>query len=157
MENGTLQSQFELLLPLAANWASEQEQRILREGVPLSDREISDARAVGVKEPERVRLLPIEAIPSPAHPVLRAACQATDFVPAAPRGLTLHYGVFVRSDCWGDRALLVHELVHTAQYERLGGIEPFLRQYLIECATVGYSKSSMESEANAAVALVCAK
>jgi hypothetical protein len=142
---------------LAANWASEQEQRILREGVPLSDREISDARAVGVKEPERVRLLPIEAIPSPAHPVLRAACQATDFVPAAPRGLTLHYGVFVRSDCWGDRALLVHELVHTAQYERLGGIEPFLRQYLIECATVGYSKSSMESEANAAVALVCAK
>jgi hypothetical protein len=147
MENGVLQSQFEVLLPLAANWATEQEQRILREGVPLSQREISDARAVGVKEPERVRLLPVEAIPSPTHPVLKAACQATNLVPAAPRGLTLNYGVFVRSDCWGDRALIVHELVHTAQYERLGGIEPFLRQYLLECATVGYSQSPMESEA----------
>ena len=155
MENGTLQTQFEVLLPLAADWAAEQERRILRDGVPLSEREISDARAVGVKEPERVRLLPVEAIPSPAHPLLKAACDATNFVPARPRGLTIHYGVFVRADCWGDRALLVHELVHTAQYERLGGIKPFLRQYLYECATVGYSNSSMEGEANAAIARFC--
>jgi hypothetical protein len=155
MESGALVSQFDVLLPLAANWATEQEQRILRDGVPLSRREISDARAVGVKEPERVRLLPVDAIPAPTDPVLKAACDATNFVPVAPRGLTLNYGVFVRNDCWGDRALLVHELVHTAQYERLGGIEPFLRQYLFECATVGYSKSSMESEAITASARLC--
>jgi hypothetical protein len=155
MESGDLQSQFEVLLPLAADWATEQEKRILREGVPLSEREISDARAVGVKEPEKVRLLPVEAIPSPTHPVLKAVCDATNLVPAAPRGLTLNYGVFVRNDCWGDRSLIVHELVHTAQYERMGGIEPFLRQYLFECATVGYSKSSMESEAITAAARLC--
>jgi hypothetical protein len=156
MESGALVSQFEVLLPLAADWAMEQEERILRDGVPLSEEEISDARAVGVKEPERVRLLPIDAIPSPTHPVLQAACHATNLVPAVPRGLTLHYGVFVRSDCWRDRALIVHELAHTAQYERLGGIEPFLRQYLFECATVGYSASSMESEAITAAARLCA-
>jgi hypothetical protein len=156
MESGSLVSQFEVLLPLAAGWAKEQQQIILREGIPLSDGEIADARAVGVKEPERVRLLPVEAIPSPSHPVLKAACHATNFVPAAPRGLTLYYGVFVRSDCWGDRGLVVHELVHTAQYERLGGIEPFLRQYLLECATIGYSKSTMEMEAITAARRLCA-
>ena len=155
MESSALVSQFELLLPLATGWAAEQEQRILRDGVPLSDCEISDARAVGVKEPERVRLLPVESIPAPTHPVLKAACTATNFVPAAPCGLTLFYGVFVRSDHWRDRALIVHELVHTAQYERLGGIEPFLRQYLLECATVGYTRSSMESEAISGATRLC--
>ena len=147
MEGGLLVSQFEMLLPLATAWAAEQQQHILRAGVPLLEAEISDARRVGVKKPERVRLLEVETIPAPTHPILQAACRATNFVPAMPRGLTVFYGVFVRSDCWRDRPLIVHELVHIAQYERLGGIEPFLRQYLLECATVGYSKSSMEGEA----------
>jgi hypothetical protein len=150
-----LVSQFETLLPLARTWASEQEQRILREGVPLSDQEIADAKKIGVKNPERVRLLQVDAIPAPSHPVLKAACAATNFVPATPRGLTLHYGVFVRSDHWRKRELIVHELVHTAQYERLGGIEPFLRQYLFECATLGYAKSPMEEEAISTTARLC--
>ena len=125
----------------------EQQNRILRDGVPLSLRELSDALRVGVKDPERVRLLRVETIPSPEHPTLKAAYIAGNFAPSAPRGLTLHYGVFVRADQWRDRALIVHELVHTAQYERLGGMEPFLRQYFFECATVGYRKSAMENEA----------
>jgi hypothetical protein len=140
-------AQLDLLLPLAIQWAAEQQDRILSEGVPLSIRELADALRVGVKDPERVRLLQVEIIPSPTHPALLAAYQGGKLAPTAPRGLTLHYGVFVRADYWRDRRLIVHELVHTAQYERLGGIEPFLRQYLTECATVGYSKSALEGEA----------
>jgi|1186.fasta_scaffold130818_2 hypothetical protein len=139
--------QFDMLVPLAAEWAAQQQERILRDGVPLSLRETADALRVGVQDPERVRLLQVDIIPSPTHPVLQAAYQKINFVPSAPRGLTIHYGVFVRSDYWRDRALIVHELVHTAQYERLGGIPPFLRQYLVECATVGYYKSPLENEA----------
>ncbi|MEY2485095.1 MAG: hypothetical protein QOH39_743 [Verrucomicrobiota bacterium] len=148
-------SQLEMLLPLATSWASEQEQRILREGVPLSPSETSDAKDIGVKNPDRVRLLRVEAIPSPSHPALKAASDAINFVPQSPRGLTLHYGVFVQSDYWRERALIVHELVHTAQYERLGGIEPFLRQYLLECTTLGYVRSPMEKEAVATAARLC--
>lgn len=155
MESGSPASQFEMLLPLAVRWVAEQEHLILREGLPLSEPEIFDARTVGVKMPERVRLLQVETIPSPAHPLLKAAASATNLVPAEPRGLAVCYGVFLRSDCWRDRTLLVHELAHTAQYERLGGIEPFLRQYLLECATVGYAKSPMESEASTAVSRLC--
>lgn len=154
MELRSLAAQFELLLPRATEWAAEQEQRILRDGVPLSDAEASDARKAGVKHPEQVRLLQVDAIPSPTDPMLKAACTAANFVPESPRGLTIGRGVFVRSDYWGNRALLVHEFVHTAQYERLGGIEPFLRRYLYECATVGYSNSMMENEAAATAARI---
>jgi hypothetical protein len=42
--------------------------------------------------------------------------------------------------------------VHTAQYERLGGIEPFLRQYLRECLTIGYPEAPLEQEAIATIA-----
>lgn len=147
MQAPSLSSQFETLLPLATQWAIEQQARILNEGVPLSMSELAAALRIGIRDPERVRLLQIELIPSPTHPLLQAAYQKANFVPTAPRGLTLHYGIFVRADYWRDRALIVHELVHTAQYERLGGIQPFLRQYLMECATVGYHKSALENEA----------
>ena len=136
--------QLESLVRVAVEWVSEQQERVLRDGVPLSIRELSDALRVGVKDPERVRLLQVESIPAPTHPALKAM---GNLVPGMPRGLTVQYGVFVRSDQWRNRALIVHELVHTSQYERLGGIEPFLRQYLWECTTVGYNQSAMEAEA----------
>ena len=43
---------------------------------------------------------------------------------------------------------MAHELVHTTQYERLGGIEAFLRPYLLECLSApGYPHGPMEQEA----------
>ena len=154
MQANAFPPQLTALLPLAVQWATEQETHILEHGVPLSIRELADALRVGVKDPERVRLLQVETIPAPAHPILQAAYQQSDFGPSAPRGLTLHHGIFVRADYWRDRALIVHELVHIAQYERLGGIQQFLQQYLLECATVGYSKSAMEAEAISTAARV---
>jgi hypothetical protein len=156
MDRPSLVAQFTTLLPLAAEWAAEQEQRILREGVPLSQPELADARAAGVQEPELIRLLKVESIPSPANPMLKAACESTNIVPVAPRGLTVRYGIFLRSDCWRDRTIIAHELVHTAQYERLGGILPFLSKYLQQCATIGYSQAPMEQEALAGGQQVCA-
>jgi hypothetical protein len=155
METQSLVSQLETLLPLAVSWARENQSRILAEGVPLSEPELFEARRVGVKQPERVRLLSVPTIPFPAHPLLQAACRATNLVPESPRGLTLFYGIYLRSDCWRDRSIVVHELVHTAQYERLGGIDPFLRSYLGECMTFGYANSSMENEARAAASRLC--
>jgi hypothetical protein len=155
MEGRSAVLQIEKLLPLAVDWVSEQQERIMREGVPLTGSEMFDARKIGVKMPERVRLLQIEAIPFPSHPLLKAACEATNLVPAAPRGLAVFYGLFIRSDYWRDRTLIVHELAHTAQYERLGGIEPFLHRYIAECATVGYARSPLEGEATRVVSHLC--
>jgi hypothetical protein len=148
-------SQFETLLPLAVTWATEQEKKIVCEGVRLSEKEMGDARAIGVQNPNHIRLLQVETIPRPSQPQLRAACDAIDFLTPATRGLTLGHGIFIRSNCWGDRLLVVHELAHVAQYERLGGIVPFLCLYLYECLTVGYSASPLELEAIAVAARVC--
>jgi hypothetical protein len=157
MNQESVLSQFEMLLPLAVTWATELEQCIARDGVPLSEKEVGDARVIGVQSPDRVRLLQVEAIPRPSQPQLKAACDAIDFLTPATRGLTLGHGIFIRSDCWRDRLLVVHELVHVAQYERSGGILPFLRRYLFECLTVGYSASPLEREAIAVTARVCAE
>ena len=135
-----------MFLPLATKWAAAVEKRILREGVPLSEEEMADARAIGVRAPERVRLLALARVPAPRNLTLRSAAAAIHFLTPDTRGLALRYGIFVRSDCWGERGLVAHELVHTAQYERLGGIKPFLRQYLHRL-TVGYPAAPLEEEA----------
>ena len=80
MNQESVLSQFEMLLPLAAAWATEQEQKIVPNGVPLSEKEIGDARAIGVQSPDRVRLLQVEAIPRPSQPQLKATCDAIDFL-----------------------------------------------------------------------------
>src|SRR5207253_8818274 len=138
--------QFEMLLPLACEWAASQEQHILATGETLSDTMLTDARLVGVSVPERVRLLYVPEIPIPDDPVLRAATLETQLLSPLTRGLTLRYGIFIRSDCRLDRTMVIHELGHTAQYERLGGFQPFLRRYLFECLTIGYPEAPMEQD-----------
>ena len=155
MDRQTTLDQLDELLPLAAQWAMTQQQRVLCEGIPLSETELADAKAIGVRNPERVRLLRVDVIPVPAHPMLRAAAASMNFLTAAPRGLALDKAIFVRGDSWRDRGLIAHELAHTAQYQRLGGILPFLQAYIFQCATVGYPNAPLELEAIATAARVC--
>jgi hypothetical protein len=155
MDRQTAFEHLEELLPLATQWAMEQQQRVLCQGVPLSKDEMADAKAIGVRNPERVRLLRVDSIPVPANPMLKAAAASINFVTAAPSGLALENGIFVRADRWRDRELIVHELAHTAQYQRLGGVVPFLQTYIVQCATIGYQQAPLELEANAIAARVC--
>jgi hypothetical protein len=141
------EDQFEQLLPLAGAWAGEQEARIIISGVGLTSAQLSDARRVGVAQPERIRLLAISAIPVPEHPVLRVIGEAAGLISPFTAGLALRYGIYIRRDVFSDRFLVAHELVHTAQYERFGSIIAFLRQYLRECLTVGYPAAPLEQEA----------
>jgi hypothetical protein len=147
--------EFEILLPLACEWAAAQELCILSGGQPLSSPQLADARLVGVAELHRVRLLYVPQIPTPEHPALRAAAEATQLISPLTTGLTLRYGIFIRSDCRFHRGTVVHELAHTAQYERFGGIEPFLRSYLWECITLGYPKAPMEQEVISLTSQIC--
>jgi hypothetical protein len=137
-----------LMLPMACSWAEKQEALILRDGVALSDPLLSDARRIGILHPERVRLRVVEEIPWPLHPLLRQAAETSGLLSRDTIGLTLRYGIYIRSDFWGERRLVVHELAHTAQYERFGGFRPFLDQYLNECITPpGYPFGPLEQEA----------
>jgi hypothetical protein len=150
------QEQFKVLLPVACEWAEEQESIILRYGVPLSPVQIADAVKIGVAHPEKVRLLKVTRIPAPDRRDLCTAADATQLIYPFTRGLTFRYGIFIRADCWGDRRLVCHELVHTSQYERLGGLQQFLQQYLHECITIGYHAAPMQQEAVTTTAKLCA-
>lgn len=136
-----------LLLPAACAWAARQERIGLRDGVALSAPQLADAVRVGIEHPRQVRLCAVKNIPFPLHPMLRRAAEKTRIISPGTIGLTLRYGIFIRADYWGERRLIVHELAHTVQYERHGGFEPFLQQYLHECLTIGYPFGPLEQEA----------
>jgi hypothetical protein len=155
LSNPITPQEFDALFPLACAWAEGQEQLILGKGVGLNEAQMADARSIGIAAPERVRLLQIDEIPLPEHPGLRAAAKATGLLSPATAGLTLHYGIFIRSPFWSARDLVAHELVHVRQYEQLGGFASFLRRYLWECVTLGYSKAPMEQEAIAVAEEIC--
>ncbi len=139
--------QFAELLPLAASWAQEQESYILQHGEPLTDQQLADAKSVPVNNPQKIRLLSVNDIPMPENEKLRQAAEGNGLLTTGTIGLTLRYGIYIKSDCRQDRNVIVHELAHVAQYERCGGILEFLQQYLYECITIGYPEAPMEQQA----------
>ena len=142
-----------MILPLACAWAQRQESTILKAGVQLSPGQITAARRLGILNPGRIRLRAVSQVP-PLNGLLRRAGEKLGVVSGQTIGMALRYGIFIREEHWGDRRLLVHELAHVAQYERLGGFRGFLKQYLEECLDPGYPFGNLEQEAKQAESLV---
>ena len=142
-------------LPLATAWVLEQERFILENGLRLTEDQVADAKLVGVAKPERVRLFRVEQIPLPEHPELDAMKEAMKLTAAALSGLSLRYGIYLRANRWGQRRFVVHELAHTAQYERLEGVRAFLECYLFECLAIGFISAPMEQEAITITQRIC--
>jgi hypothetical protein len=136
-----------LIVPIGTAWVEKQEAYILRNGEPLTESQMTDARRAGVVQPERIRFLQVESLPEVDHSdVLFVAKQVGLFSSKSP-GLALGYAICIRSEAWEDRYAFVHQCVHVAQYERLGGIRPFLQQYIRECIEPGYPFGQLEQEA----------
>jgi len=148
-------SRLEEILPLACKWVESQESLILKNGIMLSAQQLSDANKIGVSYPEKIRVLPLAKIPRPLNPLLAAACDQVNFLTNGTPGLTLRYGIFIRSDCENNRNLYAHELVHVRQYETLGGIPQFLKQYITEVVTLKYENAPLEQEAKSISSNIC--
>lgn len=160
---------------VALPWALWHERRILRKGRPLSAAELSVARALGVTEPEQVRLMVVPVLPLPGallwqrwanHPGSLAAPAEPALPtrgwrwrrrekPKAPRwwagvsAITLGHGIY----CIGEppsQQLLAHELWHVRQVERSGSLRAFLALYLAQVARHGYWHAPLEVEAREA-------
>lgn len=148
-----------LLAPVllcAVAWVRARQATILRVGAALSPEQISLARTLGVAAAERVRVMQVDVVPMPLPPLPQwalAVAHRIGLISPHIAGMTLGYGIVLRADCCGDRGLLAHELMHVAQYERLGGwggVGGFLRQYVRECVWPGYPRGALELEAQRA-------
>jgi len=136
-----------VVLPAVVRWAEARQAEVLRDGVPLNDEELATAKRMGVKDPYKIRLLRVVQVPMPGGPVLGTLSRLAGFNSATTAGMCVGYGVYVRHDNWRSAHLVAHECVHTAQYERLGGMRPFLSAYVRECLKYGYLGAPLEQEA----------
>ncbi len=136
-----------LLLPIAIAWAEKQESIILEQGQPLTECQLRDAGRIGVRQPEKIRVMKVDVLPQPEHEDMMFIAKRMGLFSQNSVGLTLGYGIFLGFRHWDDRQTLLHECVHVSQYERLGGIRPFLEVYLRECIDPGYPFGALEREA----------
>jgi hypothetical protein len=151
------QKDFERLAPLAGQWAKTQEAYILEHGVPLSKNQIADARRVGVKDTGRVRVLVVDRIPLPGDKELADAARHAQIITDASRAVAIGHGIIIRADSWQNRELLLHQLVHVAQCERSGGLEPFVGEYLLDRrSSRDFSLGPLEDEARSLARKICA-
>jgi len=134
------------LAPLAVAWYSEQERVLLARGRPLDSEEEKMARQMGVQHPERVRVIVAQQFPFPDNPVLAEELRTLGFGSQREGGRSLGYAILIKPKYEKQRWLLAHELVHTAQRERLG-TEPFIRRYLLELRILGHARAPLELEA----------
>lgn len=143
-----IQTLLPILVPKAIAWAQGQSDLILRNGVPLTEKERTLAAHVGIAQPGLVRILYVSELPIPQEPLLREVADATGLIGPNMAGLTLGYGIFI-VDRHADVRLISHELRHVQQYESLGGIDAFMPVYLAQIASVGYYNAPREQDARA--------
>lgn len=134
------------VMPWLVRWAERRQEEVLRSGEPLTDEELRLAVRAGVRFPERIRIQVCERIPMPELWWIGQLARRSG-LGFEPAGLSLGYAVVVRSWEGRNTRLVTHEFVHTAQFERLGGMTPYLHRYLRECLIHGYCDAPMEEEA----------
>ena len=151
------QETFEQLVPLAYQWAKAQEEFVLAHGIPLGPQHLADARRAGVLDCERIRVLVVDRIPLPESGELAEAAQRTRIITADTRCVGVGHAIMIRAEAWGDRELLVHNLVHIAQCERSGGLEQWVQQYLFDRRTsASFTLGILEEEARRIAREICA-
>ena len=149
------QEQFEKLLPLAVEWVKEQEHHILQKGIPLTQPQVELAGQIPLRHPEKVRLLEVSTIPFPRDPSLQQATIETGLLTNLNDAAMFGYGICFRKGRIDSRYLLARELVLLARCEELGGIEPFLREYLQQVIIEGADLAPMQVMANQIAERLC--
>ena len=133
-----------LFLPITLAWYNATEQALLPQGRELTASEQTNARKLGVKHPEKVRVIVTNTFPVPEHPLIAQEAKEFGLGSESEEGRTMGYAILLKSRA--DQTTLHHELVHVSQIERLGQAR-FLERYLYEIEILGYARAPLELEA----------
>lgn len=136
------------LLPMAIQWLLSVEANALEHGRSLTEPEIQDAYAVGVKAPEKIRLLSVDQITRPEQPELVKAGTEIGLLEESALGRTVRYGIEIKHGS-ASRRLLRHEFRHVQQFESADSFESFILDYVKSVFNDGYDNSWYEQDARA--------
>ncbi len=146
----------ERLVGFTTAYVKAQEKLILEQGLPLSLKQVEDAKLTGVRETDRVRILVVDRILPPENEELAEAARQAQIITTTSRAVTMGHGIMLRADSWQDRELILHQLVHVAQCERCGGLETYVTQYLQDRGTCAeFTLGSLEDEARNLARKIC--
>ena len=138
-----------VLLPQYIDWAQETDEKGVEIGTPLNNEERLLAEEIGIKHPEKVRIVYVDDVPYPYDNfALKVFGEAVGLV---GEGITNNaqvfgYSIYGRKDFELTRPKLAHELVHVLQVER-ASLDKVVTQHFFDMAEYGYDKAPLEVEA----------
>ena len=138
-----------VILPQYINWASDTEAAGVQQGEPLNAAQLEIAKEIGIKQPEKVRLVYVDVVPFPYHnPMLKLVGEATGFIGEGVinNAQVFGYSIYVRKDYPLTTPKLAHELVHVLQIER-ASLKQVITQHFADLLKYGYDNSPLEREA----------
>lgn len=138
-----------VLLPQYIEWAHETDLKGLEVGVPLNEKERLLASKIGVKHPEKVRIVYVDAVPYPYENfALKVFGEAVGLVGEGiiNNAQVFGYSIYARKGFVLNRPKLAHELVHVLQIER-ASLDDVVTQHFFDMAEYGYDNAPLEAEA----------
>jgi hypothetical protein len=141
---------YEKLLPQYISWAITTDQEGMKIGTPLDEKELLLAKEIGIKFPEKVRVIYVDEVPYPyENEHLKQMGLSLGFIgdDIVNEAQVFGYSIYVRKDLKFTFSKLAHELVHVMQIERTGSFSVYCLQYLADLAKYGYRKAPLEVEA----------
>ncbi|WP_065188686.1 hypothetical protein [Shewanella woodyi] len=138
-----------VLLPQYIDWAYEIDKKGVDTGIPLGDKELSLASDIGIKYPEKVRIVYVDEVPFPYENfALKLFGEAVGFVGEGivNNAQVFGYSIYARNGYELNRPKLAHELVHVLQIER-SSLDATVTRYFSERAQYDYEDAPLEAEA----------
>lgn len=138
-----------IVLPQYIAWASDTEDSGLKTGEPLDEKQLVIANEIGIKNPEKVRLVYVDEVPFPyENVVLKVVGEALGFIGEGiiNNAQVFGYSIYIRKGYQLTAPNLAHELVHVLQIER-ASLELVITQHFADLVKYGYENSPLEVEA----------
>lgn len=146
--NNLLSDKFIKIFPAVCEWVEQQENDIFSKGRHLTLNETEIAKRIGIKNYDVTKVNESDLVPQPKNKIILEMGEQFGLLDKErTKGICFRYGIFINKNATNKNLILIHELIHTLQYEKFGSVEKFLYQYIKECIELGCESSPLELEA----------
>lgn len=133
------------IVPLASHWVTSVEKDLWNFSRPLTPDETADAIAMGISQPDKIRVAIVERLPEPSAELKHLAEQLR-ILTSRTESFICGRTILIKTHAPDQAKIILHELAHALQIERSGGVQAFLRKYFEQCLDYGNENCPMEIE-----------